>query len=180
MKTGINSAIGRGAILIAVETIIFAFSLILGIIIHTEFDQILGYIASLFLAVSVVVLMACFYDKTQEELKIFGLLALAASLIYAPYCISNNLLQLSIVGINPLNYPEDNLKLLNFIPGSLTFAIDMLGFGFLCLSTLAAGFALTYVKDIRFLSNQEISEYAQPAAAANLAKAQRENAGLRL
>jgi hypothetical protein len=29
------------------------------------------------------------------------------------------------------------------VPGSPTFALDMLGYAFLCLSTLAAGFTLT-------------------------------------
>lgn len=39
------------------------------------------------------------------------------------------------------------MKAINFVPGSLTFAIDMLGYGFLCLSTLAAGFAFEEAKD---------------------------------
>ena len=148
MKRDINSAIGRVvSISIAVETIIFAFSLLWGIIFHTEYDQIIGYLASLFLAASVVVLMACLYENINVEVRIFGLLAFAASIIYAVYCINNYYLQISIVVMNPLNHPEEILKIFKFAPGSPTFALDMLGYGFLCLSTLAAGFALTDKRD---------------------------------
>ena len=140
--------IGRVAALsIAIETVIFAFSLIWGVIFHTEFDKYLGYIASLFLAVSVVVMMACFYASTREPLKIYGLLALVASVIYAPFCISNYFLQLSVVALNPLNLSGEVLKAIDFKPGSPTFAMDMLGYGFLCLSTLAAGFALVEARE---------------------------------
>ncbi len=140
--------IGRAAALsIAVETLIFAFSLVWGLIFHTEFDQNLGYVASLFLAVSVVIMMACFYDSTREQLKIVGLLALIASILYAPLCIGVYFLQLSIVASNPLDLSREVLKAIDFVPGSPTFALDMLGYGFLCLSTLAAGFALTDTKD---------------------------------
>ena len=148
MKRNINLVIGRAAALaIAIETIVFAFSLIWGVIFHTEFDQNLGFVASLLLAISVVIMMACFYENTQEKLKILGLLALVSSMLYAPFCIGNYFLQLAIVALNPLNLSGDVLKAIDFVPGSPTFAMDMLGYGFLCLSTLAAGFALTESRD---------------------------------
>jgi hypothetical protein len=148
MNKNISLVIGRVAALsIAIETIVFAFSLIWGVIFHSEFDQNLGFIASLLLAVSVVIMMACFYDSTRERLKIFGLLALVASIIYAPFCIGNYFIQLSVVAFNPLNLSSEVLKAIDFIPGSLTFTLDMLGYGFLCLSTLAAGFALVEARD---------------------------------
>ena len=148
MKKSFESTIGRVAALsIAVETTVFALTLIWGILFHTQFDQILGYIASLLLAISVVVLMACFYVGLEGLFKIFGLLALAAALIYAPFCISTYFLQLSIVAIHPLGLSAEVLDALTFEPGSPMFALDMLGYGFLCLSTLAAAFALVNVKD---------------------------------
>jgi len=148
MNRNFSFVIGRAAALsIAIETIIFAISLILGMVFHTEFDKNLGYIASLFLAISVVIMMACFYDGIREQSKIFGLLALVSSIIYAPFCISTYFLQLSIVASNPLNLSSEVLEAITFKPGSPTFALDMLGYGFLCFSTLAAGFALTEAKD---------------------------------
>jgi len=148
MNKNFGFRIGQvAAISIAIETIVFAFSLVWGLMFHTEFDQNLGYIASLLLAISVVIMMACFYDSTREQLKIFGLLALVASVLYAPFCISNYFIQLSIVAFNPLNLSSEVMKAIDFVPGSLTFAMDMLGYGFLCLSTLAAGFALVEARD---------------------------------
>jgi hypothetical protein len=148
MNKNPSFVIGRAAALsIAVETIVFALSLIWEVILPTEFARNLGYIASLLIAISVVIMMACFYDGTREQSRIFGLLALVSSVIYAPFCISTYFLQLSIVAFNPLGLSSEVLKAINFMPGSPTFAIDMLGYGFLCLSTLAAGFALADTKD---------------------------------
>jgi hypothetical protein len=148
MNKDFSFIIGRVASLaIAIVTIVFAVSLIWEVIHYSEFAKNLGYVTSLLLAISVVIMMACFYDITQKPLKIFGLLALASSIIYAPFCISTYFLQLSIVAFNPLNLSSEVLKAITFKPGSPTFALDMLGYCFLCLSTLAAGFALTEAKD---------------------------------
>jgi len=148
MNKNFSFVIGRAAaLLIAVETVVFAISLIWEIVIPSELAKNLGYIASLLVAPSVVIMMAGFYDGTQEQLRIFGLLSLVSSIIYAPFCISTYFLQLSIVAFNPLNLSSEVMKAINFVPGSPIFAIDMLGYGFLCLSTLAAGFALGEAKD---------------------------------
>ena len=148
MNKDFSFIIGRTAALaMAIVTIAFAVSLIWEVINLSEFAKNLGYVASLLLAISVVIMMACFYDITQKPLKIFGLLALASSIIYAPFCISTYFLQLSIVAFNPLNLSGEVLKAITFKPGSPTFALDMLGYCFLCLATLAAGFALTEAKD---------------------------------
>jgi hypothetical protein len=148
MNKNSSFVIGRAAALsIAVETTVFAFSLIWEVILPTEFAKNLGYIASLLIAASVVIMMACLYDVTREQSKIFGLLALVSAVIYAPFCISTYFLQLSIIAFNPLNLSSEVLQAIAFKPGSLTFAIDMLGYGFLCLSTLSAGFALAEAKD---------------------------------
>jgi len=148
MNKNFGFLIGRAAALaMVIVTIIFAISLIWEVTNRSEFAKNLGYVASLLLAISVVIMMASFYDGTREPLKIFGLLALVSSVIYAPFCISTYFLQLSIITFNPLNLSGEVLKAITYKPGSPTFAIDMLGYCFLCLSTLAAGFALTEAKD---------------------------------
>ncbi len=148
MNKNFSFVIGRvAALAIAVVTIVFAISLIWEVINLSEFAKNLGYVASIFLAISVVIMMACFYDVTREQLKIFGLLALVSSITYAPFCIGTYFLQLSTVALNPLNLSSEVLKAINFKPGSPIFALDMLGYCFLCLSTLAAGFALAEAKD---------------------------------
>jgi len=151
MNKNLSLVIGRAAAQsVAVVTVVFALSLIWEIINPSEFVINLGYIASFLIAIGVVIMMACFYDIAREQSKqyeIFGLLALVASVIYATFCTSTYFIQLSVVALNPLGMSDEVLGIIKFMPGSPTFAIDMLGYGFLCLSTLAAGFALTDTKD---------------------------------
>jgi len=148
MDEKFSFVIGRAAALaIAIATAVFAISLIWEMINLSEFAKNLGYIASSFLALSVVIMMACFYVISRGKTKIFGLLALVASIIYAPLCIGTYFLQLSIVELNPLELSSGVLEAITFKPGSPIFAVDMLGYFFLCLSTLAAGFALIEARD---------------------------------
>jgi hypothetical protein len=148
VKKDFSSAIGQVAALsIAIETVIFALSLIWELISPSALAQNLGYIASFLLAISVVTMMACFYHGVPEERKVFGLLALVFSVIYAPFCLGTYFLQLSVVALNPLDLSAEVMKVIAFKPASPIFALDMLGYGFLCLSTLAAGFALTEAED---------------------------------
>ena len=149
-----NLKIGRAAALaVLVETLVFAFSLLWGLFFHSLFDQLLSYVASLLLAVSVVILMACFHDRNKDSAGILSLLALASAIMYAVFCDGNYFLQLSIVALNPLGLSREVMQAIAFLPGSPTFALDMLGYFFLCLSTLAAGFALDRQRErpLRFL-----------------------------
>ncbi len=140
--------IGRGAAVAAViETILFAVSLVLGLAIRTNLGPMIGYVVCIFLAASVVVMMAAVYLRTPAEHRILGLLALVAAILYAPFVITTYFLQMSIVATNPLGHPPEVMKLITFVPGSPTFALDMLGYAFLCLSTLAAAFILTDPRD---------------------------------
>ena len=148
MNKNPSFAIGRAAALgITIVTILFAISLIWEVLYRSEFAKNLGYVASLLLAIFVVIMMTCFQDVVREPVKIFGSLALVSSIIYAPFCIGTYFLQLSTVARNPLNLSGEVLKAIAFKPGSATFAIDMLGYCFLCLSTAAAGCALPEAKD---------------------------------
>jgi hypothetical protein len=135
------------SIAVAVETAVFAFSLVLGLATRSMVGPVIGYIACIFLAVSVVALMCSVYLHAAAELRVFGLLGLAASILYAPFCMGNYFLQLSVVLTNPLNHPPEVLKLIGFVPGSTTFALDMLGYALLCLATLAAACTVADPRD---------------------------------
>ena len=144
MNANVNSAIGRiAAFAIAAETLVFAISLAWELASPADFPKYLGYAASLLIAVSVVIMMACFYLGARTNVKTFGLLALVSAIIYAPLCVSVYFLQLSVVSSNPIELSSEVIEAINFKPGSPAFAVDMLGYAFLCLSTLAAGFALS-------------------------------------
>ncbi len=140
--------VGRYAsIAVAVETILFAVSLIIGLAVRSPTGPIMGYIVCIFLAVSIVAMMAGFYLRAEGDRRIFALLALVAAVLYAPFCMGVYYLQLTVVATNPLDLPSDVLKLIAFVPGSSAFALDMFGYTLLCLSTLAAAFALQHPED---------------------------------
>ena len=148
MNNNHNSRVGQyAAIAVAAETVLFGISLIIGLAISPAFGSIMGYIVCIFLAASIVVMMASFYLRAEGYRKIYSLLAMIAAAIYAPFCIGTYYIQLAIVTTNPLAHPPEVLKLITFVPGSTAFALDMLGYTFLCLSTLAAAFAIIDQRD---------------------------------
>jgi hypothetical protein len=131
----------------AIVTVIFGVSLIVGLVDRSPVWPAIGYGASGILAISVVALMAAVYSRIASGPRLFGLLGLVAAVLYAPLCLSNYFLQLAVVSTNPLQHPKEVLKLIAFVPGSPTFALDMLGYFFLCLSTLAVAFTITDQRD---------------------------------
>ncbi len=147
MARNASSTVGwTAALSVAVVVGVFAYCLVWEVITPSALAKNLGYLASLLLAIGVVVMMACLYQRTDEDRKIFGLLALIAAVIYAPFCIGTYFVQLSIVPF-AATVADEVLTAITFRPGSLVFALDMLGYAFLCLSTLAAGFVLTSPTD---------------------------------
>ena len=132
------------AIAAAAETILFAGSLVGTLAFGLR--PTLSYVSSMLLAPTVVTLMAAVYSRTVEPRRIFGLLALVSALLYAPFCMGNYFVQLAVVSQNPLNVAPDVLRLVAFVPGSPAFALDMLGYVFLCLSTLCAAFTVVGTK----------------------------------
>ena len=148
MNENKSKILGRtAALVVSTSTFIFGISLVWEMINLSDFAKYLGYIACIIIAIGVVIMMACYYDTLQKPLRIFGLLALISAILYAPLCIGTYYLQLSIVAFNPLESSRDVIQAINFKPGSPTFAVDMLGYTFLCLSTLAAGFGIIETKD---------------------------------
>jgi len=148
MHAGLASVVGyRAAIAVSAETILFAVSLIIGLSVRSSVGPIAGYIICIFLAASVIVLMAAAYLRVPEEHRILGLLALLAAIVYAPFCMGNYFIQIAVVARNPLNLPQEVLRLVTFVPGSPMFALDMLGYAFLCLSTLAVAFTILDPRD---------------------------------
>jgi hypothetical protein len=131
----------------AIVTIIFGISLIVGLVDRSPLWPAIGYAASAILAISVVALMAAAYLRIDTGPRLFGLLGLVAAILYAPFCLANYFLQLAVVSTNPLQHPIEVLKLIAFVPGSPTFALDMLGYFFLCLSTLAMAFTILDQRD---------------------------------
>jgi hypothetical protein len=140
--------IGRiSAVAVASETALFAVSLVFGLAVRSSVGPAAGYVVCIFLAASVIVMMAMLYLRARNEERAPGLLALCAALVYGPFVTAVYFTQLAVVMPNPLGLSSEVLKLVAFAPGSQAFAVDMLGYAFLCLSTLAAAFALSDPRD---------------------------------
>lgn len=148
MHAGLASVVGyRATIAVSAETILFAVSLVIGLSVRSSVGPIAGYIICILLAASVIVLMAAAYLRIPEKRRILGLLALSAAIVYAPFCMGNYFIQIAVVARNPLNLPPEVLRLVTFVPGSPMFALNMLGYAFLCLSTLAVAFTILDPRD---------------------------------
>ena len=127
------------------ETAIFAISLIAGLAVNL--GPTLSYVASILLAPTIVCVMAAACIRSRGSRAPFGLMALVCAVLYAPLSMSTYFIQLAVVGGNPLGLSNDLLRLIAFVPGSPIFAIDMLGYSFLCLSTLWVAFCLDDASD---------------------------------
>jgi hypothetical protein len=143
-----ETKVGRiAAIAVSAETILFAVSLIIGLTIRSRASPIASWVVCILLAASVIVMMAAVYLRSRDGRRIWGLLALCAAIVYAPFVMAVYFIQIAVVTLNPLGLTADVLKLVAFAPGSQAFALDMLGYAFLCLSTFAAAFTLNDPKD---------------------------------
>lgn len=126
------------AVLVIIFTTIFAISMI-PFLPRTVLN--ISFLVSFLLAIAYVVMMAALFYIVAEERKVWAHVGLALSIIYATMNTSVYYIQLAVVRGNSLNLPENFIRPFVFLPGTPLFAIDMLGYGFLTLSTLFAAFA---------------------------------------
>lgn len=89
-----------------------------------------AYLAGLLLAPSFVVMMACIHCQASAEKQIWSLVGLCFAVVYAVLVSLVYYAQLTAVR-------SAGAELLPFVftPGTVFFALDMLGYGFMCLAT---------------------------------------------
>lgn len=86
--------------------------------------------------VSFTVLVACIYSIIEDAKKIYSLLSLIFSILFSAFISIAYYMQLAVVKNNVIGLSDEVIKLITYAPGSFAFALDMLGFTFLCLSVL--------------------------------------------
>jgi hypothetical protein len=124
------------SLLVAGEVLTFAISLLPG---FWGIDLInLSFVASFLLAPTFIAVMTCVHYSVPEEKKIWSHLGLVFSTVYAVMVMITYYTQLVVIRTNSFGLSPESLKLFTFMPGSLMFALDMLGYGFMCLATLVA------------------------------------------
>ena len=93
--------------------------------------QLLGAVTTLLLAPTLVVLMACVHDRSPAERKVFSLLGLVFTALFAGMVSINRFVQLAVVRQSVLSGQTEGLA--RFMPygdGSVMFALELLGWGF--------------------------------------------------
>ena len=102
-----------------------------------SFLQMSNHIPVLLLTPTVVILMVCIHSVAPEQQKVFSLIAIAFSSVYAAIICTNYYIQLFVVRLNLLEGDLDGLALLA-LPNlhSVVFALESIGYAFLSLATL--------------------------------------------
>jgi hypothetical protein len=125
------------AIAVVVWVTLFAVELVWYLIAPSAAANNVSYIVCLLLAPSYVTMIACVPGVAVEGRRTFTRAALALATMYGVLCASVYYLQLSVLRLGTYPASADALSILRFTPGSPAFALDMLGYTFLCLSVFA-------------------------------------------
>lgn len=131
------------AIVVAVEVAVFAMELVWYLIAPSAAANIVSYIACMLLAPSFVTMIACTPLVSREGSRSFTRAALGLAAMYGVLCAGNYYLQFSVLRLGTYPASADALSLVRFTSGSPAFALDMLGYSFMCLSTLVLVPAIT-------------------------------------
>jgi hypothetical protein len=96
-------------------------------------------------------LIISIHYTAPSEKKIWSSIGIAFAIIYAILVSITYFTQLAIV-FNPPNLPPDIIKMFDYQePGSWMFVVDMLGYGFMTLSTLFTAFVFEKDKPDKWL-----------------------------
>lgn len=121
------------AAIATLSTVLFGCAVFLGLL--GVSSKTFAYLVCLPLALSFVVMIACIHYQAPRDKRIWSLVGLCFAVAYASLTTLVYYVQLSAAR----NYSAELLPFI-FTPGSVFFAVDMLGYGFMCLATwFAAG-----------------------------------------
>ncbi len=127
-KTGKVSSLIAG-----ICTVLFALLILLDFTADTIMYQ---FLVCFVLAISYVVAANAISSAADPEMKIWGRLTASFAVMYAVFICFVYYSQLTVVRLDLV--PADSLALIKMTPGAWLFAVDMLGYTFLALSTVFA------------------------------------------
>ncbi len=122
-----------------IMTIIFAFALVLGFW-YPVISGIISFIVCFILALAFLIMIICIDTITPEYKQLWSRIGIAFASIYVVFITLTYYTQLALI-FNPPSVSSDILNLLDYQePNSWIFKINMLGYGFMTLSTLFTAF----------------------------------------
>jgi hypothetical protein len=132
-----------GAAVTGVSTAAFAFAMITGLATGADTSAV-SYFVCIFIAVGYVMFSASVVAPTKErQLTATGLVGLAFAVVYVLLIIIVYYSMLTTVRMNGGSLSEETLSIISYNHlGSLFFNYDLLGYGFMGLSTFFIGFSI--------------------------------------
>jgi len=107
----------------------------------------ISFVVVMVMGVSWVVMCSYIYTHSREAQRLYALLGMIGAMMFSCFISIAYYLQLAVVRSNPLGLTDDVTRLISYEPGSVSFALDMLGFTFLCMSVGALIPLFTSSKD---------------------------------
>lgn len=99
---------------------------------------------SLLLGPSFLVMMVSVYHLAPEEKRIFGQIGVVFAVVYAVLISMNYYVQLTVVAPRLASGNTSGISVLLFIPyNTFPYAVDLLGYGYMSLATLASAFVFS-------------------------------------
>jgi hypothetical protein len=149
-----NRKVGMySSILTFLAVLLFALCMLFGILLKNDtIGKNCSYLSSIFIAFGFIPMVCSYLLFTKNEYKSLGLIALSFSIMYGITVIIVYFTQLTTVRISQLS--DEIIDLLDFQKSGLFFNYDLLGYGFMAISTFFIGIKLeTNNKHEKILKN---------------------------
>jgi hypothetical protein len=105
---------------------------------------------SLLLSSAFLVMISALHQASEAERRIFGQVALSFAIIYATLVSMVYFVQLTLIGPRIATGDTKDIEVFLFVPyRSFLFAVDLLGYSMMSLSTVFGAFALPATKGVR-------------------------------
>jgi uncharacterized membrane-anchored protein len=129
----------------SIITFIFVLSflscMILGMLLNNDnIGKYGSYFSSIFIALGFIAMICSYYVFINKEYNVFGLISIAFSIMYGAFVIVVYFIQLTTVRLSDLS--GEILELIDYSKFGLFFNLNLLGYGFMALSTFFIGIKL--------------------------------------
>jgi hypothetical protein len=119
----------------------FAICMLLGTLLNNDnIGKYGSYLSSFFIVLGFIPMVCSYLSFVDREYRVFGLCGMAFSIMYGSLITIVYFTQLTTVRLSDL--PGEILELLDFSKFGLFFNFDLLGYGFMALSTFFMGVGL--------------------------------------
>lgn len=138
-----NKKVGRyGALLTGASVVVFAISMIFSLIKENS-GSFVSYFSCIFLAIGYIVFACSLYSVNRDDdKKALGIIGLSFGIIYSVIIFIVYYAQCTTVNLNS-NLSSETLSIIDYSKlGSLFFNYDLLGYGFMALSTFFISFTI--------------------------------------